>query len=92
MLAEPGMPALLLPSARLYPALSLIADVNLELVPAPTCSGQSTATGQAVTLATAGVQATFLITARDQFYNERGIDEDSFYFNFINDEGSSATR
>lgn len=48
MLAEPGMPALLLPSARLFPALSLIADVNLELVPAPTCSAQSTATGQGV--------------------------------------------
>jgi hypothetical protein len=45
-----------------------------------------------VTLATAGVQAAFLITARDQFYNERGIDEDSFYFNVINDDGLSATR
>ncbi len=45
-----------------------------------------------VTLATAGSIARFVVTARDAFHNDRGLDEDSWYFFLTHDEDFSTSR
>ena len=45
-----------------------------------------------VTLATAGSVAAFVVTARDAFHNDRGLDEDSWYFFQTHDEDFTTSR
>jgi hypothetical protein len=57
--------------------------LNLMIVADGTCASQSTSKGHGLTVATAGSAASFTITARDSFVNDRGLAEDAWAISFF---------
>jgi hypothetical protein len=56
---------------------------QLMVVAEGTSASQSNCKGPGLTVATAGASATFTITARDSYANDRGLAEDAWAINFI---------
>ena len=73
-------PAQTLQQYRLFTNLPVPFDDGtfVDLMAAGTAAVASVATGTGLTTATAGLSASFTITARDSFANLRDLDEDSF--------------
>eukprot|EP00960_Hanusia_phi_P062334 765116-Hanusia_phi.AAC.3 len=69
--------------ARLYSNFPLPNDEVLEVVVADTCATTCIVAGNGLTASTAGVQASFVLRARDAFANDRQLDEDSFEVHVI---------
>ena len=63
---------------HLYTALAIPTSEYLTLEPAPTCASLSEVHGAGLTEATAGVAASFVVTARDTYSNLRQVHEDSW--------------
>jgi hypothetical protein len=62
----------------LFTALPIPTSEFLRLEPAPTCAALSEVHGAGLSQATAGVVASFLVTARDAYSNLRQLHEDSW--------------
>jgi hypothetical protein len=73
-------PAQTIQPYRLFTNLPVPSDdaTFIDLVAAGTAAGTSVTTGTGLTTATAGMAASFTITARDSFANLRDLDEDSY--------------
>ena len=67
-----------LEAENLYTALAIPTTEYLRLEPAPTCATLSEVHGAGLSQATAGIAASFLVTARDAFSNLRQLHEDSW--------------
>jgi hypothetical protein len=65
-------------SARLFTDYPVPNSRVLDLLVADTCATVSVVSGNGLTTATAGVEASFTITAKDSFANDRELEEDSF--------------
>jgi hypothetical protein len=67
-----------IPSARLFTDYPVPNSRVLDLLVADTSATVSVVSGNGLTTATAGVEASFTITAKDSFANDRELEEDSF--------------
>jgi hypothetical protein len=65
-------------SARLFTDYPVPNSRVLDLLVADTSATVSVVSGNGLTTATAGVEASFTITAKDSFANDRELEEDSF--------------
>jgi len=65
-------------SDRLFANYPIPNSRVLDLQVGDTCATVSTVAGNGLTAATAGVEASFTITAKDAFANDRELEEDSF--------------
>ena len=74
--ATPGTKGL--EEGNLFTALPIPTSEFLRLEPAPTCAALSEVHGAGLSQATAGVVASFLVTARDAYSNLRQLHEDSW--------------
>jgi hypothetical protein len=77
MKAQPGVLSLALPSSRLLPVLSLISDTDLSVLPASTCSAQSTANGQGLLqsalISTCSVLITWYLQGQELLYPQQAV-------------------
>jgi len=64
--------------ARLFSDYPVPNSRVLDLLVSETCATVSVVSGNGLTTATAGVDASFTITAKDSFANDRELEEDSF--------------
>jgi len=74
-------------TARLFTNYPIPNSRVLDLQVAPTSPGACVATGDGLSTATAGYQATFTITAKDAFANDRELEEDSFVVTVLGPNG-----
>jgi hypothetical protein len=66
-------------TSRLFTSIAVPNNENVMYIdPAGTASEVSSVSGTGLTAATAGIQASFTITSRDQYANLRDLEEDSY--------------
>jgi hypothetical protein len=86
-----------LPSSRMYtrddvmPTNYLNAAIELTVHPASGCATKSVATGQALTLSTAGTQVTFTVSSKDAYENDRTKTDDMAWVALLYGSGGTPT-
>ncbi len=65
------------------------ASATITIAPAVICGALSYATGGALTIGTAGVSASFTISSRDAFENDRDINTDDTFWTLLSGAGGS---